>query len=181
MLPPSEQRYVSEGANEAVQKERLLARALVRAVLTRSFSSDIDRLHGRNIDETAITSQCAMQILQGELITAIPKPSSCFDSWLMRLQSTTSDLALIECYCHPFRYCTDGTPPRDLDFECSPSGKPWLVSEQGKDTGGSQLHFNLTHTDRLLGTILLSILPERLLHDTKCLSMKEFETPDAAA
>ena len=34
-LPEFEQKYVKEGANKAVMKERLLARTLVRSVLTR--------------------------------------------------------------------------------------------------------------------------------------------------
>ena len=38
MLPESEQRYVAEGANGAIQKERLLARTLVRGVLARQGS-----------------------------------------------------------------------------------------------------------------------------------------------
>jgi len=38
-----------------------------------------------------------------------------------------------------------------LQFESSPSGKPWLVSEEGVDEQGGKLHFNLTHTERLLG------------------------------
>ena len=56
------------------------------------------------------------------------------------------------------RYCKDDTSFKELQFECSPSGKPWLVSEQGKDGKGDQLHFNLTHTDRLLGMLCNSNL-----------------------
>jgi len=35
LLPPTEREYVGEGASEAVRKERLLARTLVRSVLKR--------------------------------------------------------------------------------------------------------------------------------------------------
>lgn len=49
------------------------------------------------------------------------------------------------------RYSENGTPPKDLQIQSSPSGKPWLVSEEGQGSSGGQLHFNVTHTDRLLG------------------------------
>lgn len=83
LLPPAEKEYVAEGASEAVKKERLLARTLVRSVLK--------------------------------------------------------------------RYCRGEIASQELRFECSPSGKPWLVSEEGVDEQGDKLHFNLTHTERLLG------------------------------
>ena len=35
LLPAAEREYVAEGASEAVKKERLLARTLVRSVLKR--------------------------------------------------------------------------------------------------------------------------------------------------
>ncbi len=51
------------------------------------------------------------------------------------------------------RYCRGGIASQELQFECSPSGKPWLVSEEGVDEQGGKLHFNLTHTERLLGQL----------------------------
>lgn len=56
------------------------------------------------------------------------------------------------------RYCEGDVPCRDLQFEYSPGGKPWLVSEQLADKTTGQLHFNLTHTDRLLGEVLISAI-----------------------
>lgn len=55
------------------------------------------------------------------------------------------------CWC---RYCTGDLSPGHLCFESSPNGKPWLVSEEACMSGEQPLHFNLTHTNELLGVSL---------------------------
>ena len=139
MLPDVERQYVREGANDKVRKERLLARTLVRAVLIR-YESNCSACH-------TIFLSFFRWPLSHKVAASLPL-----------LQRISSCLSYENVSCGvarewPSRYCKDGTPSQELQFECSPAGKPWLVSEQGKDREGGQLHFNLTHTDRLLGTL----------------------------
>ena len=57
------------------------------------------------------------------------------------------------------RYCSGSIAPAQLCFESSPNGKPWLVSAEACDAQTGRLHFNLTHTEALLGLSTITLSP----------------------